>query len=254
MASNDTAQQGPRDRKSLRLDPWLGARRILRQTLGLQHLVLKAARMTGLVIIIALATGGSATAFGPDKPVESFAGKFVVGVIYKGMALFQDPRLAPADRGRRFTQLIEQNLDIQKIARFTLGRYWNSATEKERQDYVEVLPGYLGQAFSGRISQFTGALVQVVRTSRVNNDIHVVTRIYFMGPRPSAASTSEFEIGWLVGQTAGGFRIEDLDIEGTSLELVERTDVMSLIERSGTTVTGAVNDMRQTLGQTFAGP
>jgi phospholipid transport system substrate-binding protein len=254
MASNNTAQHGPRDRKSTRLYRSLQARRMVGRALRFQHLALKTVAVTGLVVMMGLATSGSARAFAPDQPVESFAGKFVVSVIYKGMALFEDPVLTPVERERRFTQLIGQNLDIQKIARFTLGRYWNRATEKERQDFVEVLPGYLGQAFGGRISQFAGALVQVVRTSRVDNDIHVVTRIYFMGQRPSAASTSEFEVGWLVGQTAGGFRIEDLDIEGTSLELVERTDVTSLIERSGASVAGAVTDMRQSLGQTLAGP
>jgi phospholipid transport system substrate-binding protein len=247
MASKNTAQHGPRDPKPARLP-------ILTRALNLPRLVFRAAAITSLVGGLVLSTGGVAAAFGPDKPIESFAGKFVTSLIYKGMAVFQDPRLQPAERDRRFTRLIDENLDIQKIARFTLGRYWTSATEKERQDFLQVLPAYLAQAFAGRISQFAGALVEVVRTSRVNDDIHVVTRIYFMGPRPSTASTSEFELGWLVGQTAGGFRVEDLDIEGTSLELTERSDVTSLIERTGATVTGAVNDMRQTLGQTLAGP
>jgi phospholipid transport system substrate-binding protein len=227
--------------------PTRGARRVVVQVLSLQHVILKAAAMTGLVITIILSASGLAAAFAPDKPVESYAGEFIKGLIYKGMAVFQDPQLTTAERDRRFTQLIEQNLDIQKIARFTLGRYWISATEKERQDFINVLPGYLGQAFAGRISQFAGALVEVVRASRVNDETHVVTRIYFMGPRPSSASTSEFELGWLVGQTVSGFRVEDLDIEGTSLELTERTDLTSLIERTGATVTGAVNNMRQTL-------
>jgi phospholipid transport system substrate-binding protein len=247
MASNNTAQHGSRDPKPAPLG-------IMTRALSLPRLILRVAATTWLVGVILLSTAGFAAAFGPDKPIESFAGKFVTSLIYKGMAVFQDPRLQPAERDRRFTRLIDENLDIQKIARFTLGRYWNSATEKERRDFAAVLPGYLAQAFAGRISQFAGALVEIVRTSRVNDEIHVVTKIYFMGPRPSTASTSEFELGWLVGQTEGGFRIEDLDIEGTSLELTERTDVTSLIERTGATVTGAVNNMRQTLGQTLAGP
>jgi len=210
--------------------------------------------MVGLVGVIMVSMGGLAA--GPAKSVDGSdpAGTFVTGVIYKGMGVFQDPRLTQAERDRRFARLVEQNLDTQKIARFTLGRYWNRATEKERQDYLAVLPGYLAQAFAGRISQFAGALVQVVRTSRVDGNIHVVTRIYFIGQRPSSASTSEIEVGWLVGQTPGGLRVEDIDLEGTSLELVERTAVTSLIERNGATVTAAINDMRVSLGQTVAGP
>ena len=210
--------------------------------------------MAGLVAVILVSTGSFAA--GPARSVDGSdsAGKFITGVIYKGMAVFQDPRLTQVERDRRFARLVEQNLDIQKIARFTLGRYWNRATEQERRDYVEVLPGYLAQAFAGRISQFAGALVQVVRTSRVDDNTHVVTRIYFIGQRPSSASTSEIEVGWLVGQTSGSFRVEDIDLEGTSLELVERTDVTSRIERIGATVTAIVNDMRVSLGQTLAGP
>lgn len=247
MASHDSVMRWSIDLEPKCLRPTRGARRVVAQALSLQHALFKAAAMMGLVIAILLSASAFAAAFAPDKPVESFAGEFVKGLIYKGMAVFQDPQLTAAERDRRFTQLIEQNLDIEKIARFTLGRYWNSATEKERHDFLNVLPGYLGQAFAGRISQFAGALVEVVRASRVNNEIHVVTKIYFMGPRPSSASTSEFELGWLVGQTASGFRVEDLDIEGTSLELTERSDLTSLIERTGASVTGAVNNIRQTL-------
>lgn len=247
MASHDSVKRWSIELKPACLRPTRGAWRVAEQALNLRHVILKAAAMTGLVITIMLSASGLAAAFAPDKSIESYAGEFVKGLIYKGMAVFQDPLLTAAERDRRFARLIGQNLDIEKIARFTLGRYWNSATERERQDFINVLPGYLGQAFAGRISQFAGALVEIVRASRVNNEIHVVTKIYFMGPRPSSASTSEFELGWLVGQTASGLRVDDLDIEGTSLALTERTELTSLIERSGATVTGAVNNIRQTL-------
>jgi len=209
----------------------------------------KAAATTSLVIL--MSTGAFAAAPGTEKPS---AGQFITGVIYEGMAVFQDPQLSPAQRDRRFGQLIRQNFDVERIARFTLGRHWTRATEKERRDFAEVLPDYFAQAFAGRIGQFAGAVVQVVRTSRVNDNAHVVTRIYFPGLRPSAASTNEIEVGWLIGETAAGYRIEDLDLEGTSLELTERADVASLIERTGATITGAVNDMRAKTGQTVAGP
>jgi len=247
MASNNIARQGPKTAEPARLPlvtPFAGTRRR----------ILKAAALTWLAGSIVLSTGGFATAFAPDNSAEAVAGQFVTGVIYKGMTLFQDPQLTSAERDRRFAKVIEQNIDIPGIARFTLGRYWNRATEKERRDYAEVLPPYLAQAFAGRIGQFAGAMVQVVRTDRVNDRIHVVTRIYFAGPRPNSASTNELELGWLVTQTPAGFRIIDLDIAGTSLELTERTDVASRIERTGATVSGAVNDMRQTLGMTVAGP
>jgi len=247
MASNNNARHGPRD-------PEAASPQIVTPALSLPRFVSRATAMAGLVAVILVSTGSFAA--GPARSVDGSdsAGKFITGVIYKGMAVFQDPRLTQVERDRRFARLVEQNLDIQKIARFTLGRYWNRATEQERRDYVEVLPGYLAQAFAGRISQFAGALVQVVRTSRVDDNTHVVTRIYFIGQRPSSASTSEIEVGWLVGQTSGSFRVEDIDLEGTSLELVERTDVTSRIERIGATVTAIVNDMRVSLGQTLAGP
>jgi phospholipid transport system substrate-binding protein len=164
------------------------------------------------------------------------------------MKIVDDPALDPAERDRRFTELLARNVDTPRIARFVLGRYWNSASDRERKEFVGVYPPYLAKAFAGRLGQFAGAIVSVSSTKRLDDDIRIKTNIHFVGPRPSSASTSEWEIGWLVRSTPDGFKIEDVDIQGASLRLHERTNLMTLIATAGETVAGLIKVIRGSLG------
>jgi len=202
-----------------------------------KHRIGAAARAATIgFVVAAFLTGGSA----PDPQPEKDAGKFVLGVIYAGMALFSDQRMDPAERDARFSQLVAENLDTQRIARFVLGRHWDTASEREREAFMRVYPSYLARIFETRIGQFGGAMVSVSSVKATGGETRVTTVLEFLGPRPSAASVSEMEIGWLVRATPDGFKIEDIDYQGISLKLEQRSDVTAIVAQVGETVEGLV--------------
>lgn len=195
------------------------------------------------LMLAALLSGGSV----PSRQPENDAGKFVLGVIYSGMALFADQSIDQTERDRRFAQLVTENLDTPRIARFVLGHYWNPASERERKEFIKVYPPYLARAFGQRIGQFSGTMVSVSSIKTSDGETQVNTIFEFLGPRPTTASISEMEIAWLVRATPNGFKIEDIDYQGISLKLQQRTDVMSIVARVGETVAGLVRFILESL-------
>lgn len=208
--------------------------------------------MAALVATVALILATIAATFSiggsaPNPQPEKDAGKFVLGVIYSGMALFTDQRIDQAERDSRFAKLVAENLDMPRIARFVLGRYWNPASEREREAFMKVYPPYLAGVFEARIGQFNGAVVSVTSIKTTEGETRVNTTFEFLGPRPSTASVSEMEIGWLIRSTPDGFKVEDIDYQGISLKLEQRTDVMSIVPRVGETVAGLIRFILESL-------
>src|SRR5208282_893208 len=52
-------------------------------------------------------------------------------------------KIPPAERLARFRQLFQADFDGAEIARFVLGRYWRSASEEERQEFLKLFEDYV---------------------------------------------------------------------------------------------------------------
>ena len=46
------------------------------------------------------------------------------------------------ERVARFRELLREDFDVPGIGRFVLGRYWNTATEEQRTEYLKLFENY----------------------------------------------------------------------------------------------------------------
>src|SRR5215468_2054390 len=77
------------------------------------------------------------------------------------LQMLSDPQLSPAERQKRFGALLDKDFDFAKIGRFVLGRYWQTATEPQKQEFAPVFRDYVVQSYSVRFGEFTGASFKV---------------------------------------------------------------------------------------------
>jgi len=66
-----------------------------------------------------------------------------------------------SQRVARFRELLREDFDVPGIARFVLGRYWNTATEEQRAEYVKLFEDYIALAYSTRLAEYTGETFKV---------------------------------------------------------------------------------------------
>ena len=131
------------------------------------------------------------------------------------------------DREKEFSAILRAGFDIELIGRFVIGRYWRSASEDQREDYLELFGDFIVATYTPRFSSFAGETVEVTRTQAIDDmDVLVVTEI-----RRDGRQT--FQTGWRIRLRDGEPRIIDVMVEGLSLAVTQRDEFSSVLRRQG---------------------
>jgi phospholipid transport system substrate-binding protein len=144
----------------------------------------------------------------------------------------------PSQRVDRFRALLREDFDVPGIARFVLGRYWNTATEQQRAEFVKLFEDYIALAYSTRLAEYTGETFKVVG-SRPDADGAIVTSQIL---RPAGAAPVKLE--WRVTGRDGAYKISDVSVDGISMAVTQRSEFASVIQHNGGQVQGLLTMLR----------
>jgi phospholipid transport system substrate-binding protein len=173
----------------------------------------------------AIAQTGSADGF-----VKQFADRLVAVVNGPGSAAEKQQALAP---------LIDEYVDVAAIARFCLGRFWNSATPAQQAAYTNLFHQVLINNISGHLGEYKGVSYTMTETHAQGGDALVGTII----DRPNAPPAN---VQWVVRMT-GAPKVLDVVAEGTSLRLTQRQDYTSYLVRHGNSIDALIAALKRQL-------
>jgi len=74
-----------------------------------------------------------------------------------------------AERENQFRILFREGFDVPSISRFVLGRYWTTASDPQRAEFVRLFEAFVVHAYSVRSSAFPGQTL-TVRGSRLDGE------------------------------------------------------------------------------------
>ena len=153
--------------------------------------------LTGAFILMAgiLAAHPPAAAADPTALISNL-GREALAVLGKGTT--ESQRLA------RFRELLREDFDVPAIARFVLGRYWNTATEEQRAEFVKLFEEYIALAYSNRLAEYSGETFKVTG-SRADADGTVVSSQII---RPAGAAP--VKVDWRLTGRNGTYKISDV--------------------------------------------
>lgn len=144
----------------------------------------------------------------------------------------------PASKTRQLQAIVDSAVDVNGIAQFCLGRYWQTASEPQRQAFLAQFHGVLLDGITAQISAYRGVKVDVGRSQPEAGGTLVSSTVIRPQLGPARAD-------WLVAQTASGLKIEDLVAEGTSMRLTRRNDYSAFLSSHGGDVGALLAAMRQ---------
>jgi phospholipid transport system substrate-binding protein len=144
-----------------------------------------------------------------------------------------------SQRVERFRELLRQDFDVPGIARFVLGRYWNTASEEQRTEYVKVFEDYVAMAYATRLGEYTGETFKVTG-SRPDGDGAIVSSQIV---RPSGAAP--VKVDWRLTGRDGKYKISDVSVDGISMAVTQRSEFASVIQHNGGQVQGLITMLRQ---------
>src|SRR5262249_55137890 len=140
----------------------------------------------------------------------------------------------PAIRQARFRQLFHQDFDGPGIARLVLAPYWRSASDVERQEFVKLFEDYVAIVYTARLANFGGETFKI-RGSRGDGDGAIVSTDV-----TSPGNASPLRIDWRLVNDNGRYKINDVIVEGVSMNVTQSSEFGSIIQRKAGPSTGLV--------------
>ncbi|WP_043365823.1 phospholipid-binding protein MlaC [Belnapia sp. F-4-1] len=146
-------------------------------------------------------------------------------------------------RRQRVAAVLRRAVDVERVGRFILGRWWNQASPQEQQEYLKLFEETLIRNLSARFGEYQGVRFSLGRTQqRTEDDVLVNTVI----ERPN---TAPFSLDWRVADVGGQPKVVDVIAEGTSLRLTQRSEYSSVIQRNNGSVAALLTAMRGQIQQ-----
>ena len=139
--------------------------------------------------------------------------------------------------------LLNEPIDLDLVGRLILGRYWRTADDGQRQQYLELFREYALANLASKLHLYQGQSFEVTGAKVVSDkDALVTSRILSDGEPP-------LQVDWRLRQrNDGGLVTIDLIVEGVSLIVTLRSEFASVIERLG--FDGLLAELRQRIAQT----
>jgi phospholipid transport system substrate-binding protein len=187
--------------------------------------------LTAAVVMLsgAFAPAAPAAAADPSALVSSL-GSRALEVLGKDAT--QSQRVA------RFRELLRDDFDVPGIARFVLGRYWNTATGEQQAEFVKLFEDFIAMAYATRLAEYTGEQFKVTG-SRPDADGAIVSSQIL---RPAGAAP--VKVDWRLTGKNGAYKISDVSVDGISMAVTQRSEFASVIQHNGGQVQGLITMLR----------
>ncbi len=166
------------------------------------------------------------------------AEEFVKNTTQEGLVEIINSKASQAERNARFEKLFNSALDLKFIGRFVLGRYWKTASNEQRDRFIDVYRKLNVQTWSKRFDEFKGKefIFKGTTPSSSSNQIFVNSIVPMDQGQPA-------NVVWRVKQEGDKFKIVDIVIENVSLAITARNEYSAFIKKSPKGLDGLIADL-----------
>ncbi len=128
----------------------------------------------------------------------------------------------------KLNDLAERSVDINRIAKYTLGKHRKNISENEKEKYFKLYKKYFLKNFSSRLIDYTDPKIIVIDENILNENFTIVN-----SHLEATSNNPELKINWRI-YTKNPDRplILDLMIEGLSLARAQKEEFNSIIQNN----------------------
>lgn len=157
---------------------------------------------------------------------SSPARDFIERMGQSAIGFLDNEGLSQAQKEAEFKKLLSNSFDMKTIGRFALGRYWNTASAAQKEEYQRLFEKMVVRVYSARFNDYNGHKLDVAGFQEDGKDTIVTSYIV-------PESGSKVRVDWRVRNKGGAHKIVDVIIEGVSMAMTQRSDFSSVIQRGG---------------------
>ena len=128
----------------------------------------------------------------------------------------------------KLNNIAENNVDIEGIGMYTLGKYRKNLDESQKIKYKKFFNSYFLKSFSSRLVDYSDPKISVVSKKKINEKYTIVNTIL-----EETSKNPEIKIDWRI-YTKNPERplIRDLIVEGLSLARTQKEEFKSILQNN----------------------
>ena len=136
--------------------------------------------------------------------------------------------ISETEKISKLNAIAEENVDIEGIGFYTLGKYRKSISEDEKNKYTKLFKSYFLKSFSSRLVTYTDPKINVISEKKINEKYTIVNSILV-----ATEKRPEVKIDWRVyTKDPNKPLIRDLIVEGLSLARTQKEEFNSVIQNN----------------------
>ena len=151
----------------------------------------------------------------------------IVGIVDEASSILSSG-ISETEKISKLNAIAEENVDIQGIGFYTLGKYRKSISEDEKNKYAKLFKSYFLKSFSSRLVTYTDPKINVISEKKINEKYTIVNSILV-----ATEKRPEVKIDWRVyTKDPNKPLIRDLIVEGLSLARTQKEEFNSVIQNN----------------------
>lgn len=153
---------------------------------------------------------------------------YVDKIVTQFTAIANNSTLNNAAKIERVKPLLSENLDINWMSQFSLGRHKKDLTSEQKASFTEIYKDYIIASYASSIKQYRGQQVKIIKVQNIAENEYVVkTSIMKTGQDP-------FLVDYLVRSYPNGtYKVFDVVTESISMITSQQAEFANVILTNG---------------------
>jgi phospholipid transport system substrate-binding protein len=137
---------------------------------------------------------------------------------------------------REIDRLLE-DVDVDGIARFALGKYSSQVTADEYADYENTFRTYLRDQMRDQLTRFSGGEIDIETANRRGNQSIIETKV----TKPDGET---LDVNWRLRKSSDGWEVIDVEAMNLWLAIEQRAQFQAELDESGGDIAALVRTLK----------
>ncbi len=170
---------------------------------------------------------------------DSAAETYIKSAADEATSILNSTTMSKDAKKAALTKMIDQRLDLNAIAKFTLGKYARVATDAEKAEFTPLLKQYVINFYVNNLVNYSDVKFNVTGSvDRPGNQGTIVKS------KLAAGGDAPVDAIWWVRQTDSGTRIFDVQLQGIWVAQSLRSELDSVMGNGGGKVSVGIADLK----------
>ena len=160
---------------------------------------------------------------------------YVMQLSEEAITFISDNSLSEEDKREAFRNWLIQYFDLEKIARFSVGQYWRTASPDDHARFRPLFEDMIVDMYANRFSEYSNEKI-IVDGARFDGQ-----KDYFVFSHIVPPTGPKIKVDWRLRDENKRFRVIDVIVEGVSMSVTQRADFAAIIRRNGGTLQALIS-------------